>query len=249
MTAAPGGGSHPEPPARVSSGSALVLLVAVLAVGALVVVGVGGLLPDPDVGVRRVRTVQSDLAVPALPAPVPELEGVAPAARFDEPTASLPDLPSGAFREVARAWRVGEQGAEARPSGRSSTMAVVTAPVGTDTVAVTLGEVRPGAGVVTAWTGPDDHIALVVDASGRDVTLRVADGGEVDVPLRAALEDPGGPLVLGLRLVEGRVEAIANGVVLTSRSVRETGDGWVGGMVAGPGRAGESARFRDLTFG
>lgn len=245
-----GVGPAPAPPPRVSSGAALVMLAAVLTAGALVAVGIGGLVGDVVPGVRRGRPVDSDQVVPANPAPVPGLARVAVDAPFAVPASSLPDLPSGAFQEVSGSWRVGEQGAQAQPSGRSSTMAVATAPDGATTVAVTLAVPRPGAGVVTGWTDPEHYVALVLDSSGRNVNLLRANGGDApDVVLQAQVEAPGQELVLGLRLVEGRVEAIANGAVLGSRATRDLGDRLVGGMVAGPGRAGEGARFRDLVLG
>ncbi len=247
MTAGVGPSRAPARPGRIPSGTAVVLVAAALLVAALLAVGVGGLLAEPDVGDSGLPSVEARAPVPAAPAPAPGLTGVDPLATFATPSSSLPPLPTGPFREVDGAWRVGADGAEAAPDGRADTVAVAPAPAGSTTVQVRLSAARPGAGVVASWTAPDRYVALVVDASGRNVSLLRSDGtGRPTTLLRGVIGDPGGPLVLALRRDGNRVAAIANGLVLGRRLAPDPGGTASIGMVAGAGRSADAVRFTDL---
>lgn len=246
MTGA-GAGSRGPQPARLSTGAALVLVAAVLLVAGLVAVGVAGLVPEPDLGAGDGRVADARAPVPEGAVPAPGLVGVDPVATFSRPASRLPALPGGAFTEVAGTWEVGAEGAEARPAGRDPTVAVAPAP-GTTLVQVTLEVVAPGAGVVTSWEAPDRYLALVVDASGRTLSLVRAEGERrPEVLLQARIGTPGGRLVLALRRDRARVRAIANGLDLGGRVVGPPPQEAVVGMVAGPGHSGAEARFADLT--
>ncbi len=235
---------------RVTPGVSLLLLAAALAGAALVATGLGGLVPQGDVAGQGPRSAEG-AAAPAAPAPVPALADVAPLAPFDAVSATLPAASTGPFREAGGSWRVDDGGAAAIPAARApATPAVVEPPPDARTVQVAVPRPRPGAGVVAAWSGPDRYVALVVDPSGRNLTLlRVLDQDRPDVLLRVPLSAPGESLVLALRREGGRFEAIANGAVLGSRVVTGVGDGTAVGLVAGPGRSGEASRFRDLVVG
>ena len=242
-----GAGTRGRGPARLSSGTALVLVAAALLVAALVAVGLAGLVPEPDVGTGGARVADARAPVPAGAVPAPGLVDVDPVATFAPPAPDLPALPGGAFTEVAGTWEVGAEGARARPEGRDPTFAVAPAP-GTTVVQVTLEVPAPGAGVVTAWEGPDRYVALVVDASGRTLSLVRAEGDDrPEVLLQARIGAPGGRLVLALRRDEARVRAVANGLDLGGRVVGPPPAEPVVGMVAGPGDSGAEARFADLT--
>lgn len=248
MSGATGPERRPDP-TRVTSGAALLLLVAGLVTAALVALGVGGLTEGADAGLGGVRTAQGAVAVPPAPAPAPGLAAGGAVVAFDVRADALPPAPTGPFREEGGEWRVEADGAAVTPDGRSSPTAVVVAAADA-TVQVTLAEARPGAGVITSWSGPDCYVALVVDPSGRNlVLLRIAGESRPDVLLTAPLSAPAGSVVMALRRDGSRVEAVANGAALGSRVVTRVREGTSVGMVAGLGRSGQETRFTELVVG
>ena len=70
MTVA-GAGVGGARPARLSSGASLVLVAAAVLVAGLLAVGVGGLVPDPDVGTSGGRVADARAPVPAGAVPAP----------------------------------------------------------------------------------------------------------------------------------------------------------------------------------
>lgn len=239
------------PPPPVGPVTTLALAASGLLLAGMVTLGLSGLLPEGDLGLGSGRSSDRGLApVPAVAASAPELVDVAPAVAFERAGPDLPPGSLGPWEEVRGDWRAAEGRAQVEV-GRDGGLAVVAAPAGTTIVQVTLAEPRSGAGVVASYRSPEDHLALVVDPSGRAVVLERVDGdaGAPVVLGQAFLQDPGEPLVLALRRDGNRVQAVANGVVVVDRVDRQRPGAERVGLVAGPGRSGQAARYDDLVVG
>lgn len=242
-----GATSAPEAP-QVAPTTALVLLAAALVAAALIGVGLGGLVTVGDVVASSGRSSDEGLApVPAAAAPPPGASSVAPAVAFAIDGSTLPPGLLGAWEETAGDWAVEGGQALVRSEQRGPSLALVETPSEARLVAITLTSPSPGAGLVVDHRGPSDHLELVVASSGRAVELRrVRPDGPVVILGAAPLTAPGEPVVLAIERRGDEVDAIANGTRVISRVDRDRGPGARIGLTAGPGRAGEAARFDDL---
>lgn len=249
----PKGATHtaarPAAVAPVGLGPAM-LLTAALVIGAgLVGVGVVGLFPSSGAPLMAARaSIGPSVPVPTAPRAAPGLRDRRPTVAFEADGSELPGGPLGPWQEVSGDWAAGGGTAAVIEGGRRSSLAVVEAPAGSTTVQVTLTGPWPSAGVVTSYVSATRYVALVVDASGRRVTMvRVDDDGDRSTTLiEAHLQSPDAPLVLALRRDGGRIEAFANGLALGRRVVRDPGGTPRVGLVAGPGQSGREPRFDDL---
>jgi hypothetical protein len=237
---------HVEPAvAPVSSGAAVVLLVAAVVVAALVSVSVARLIPfDEDDAV-----VESAQAVPAQPAGAPALAGVDPAVTFDGAGPGLPAGSLGAWSVVAGEWTVAGGAARATATGEEGALAVATAPEGADSAQVTLTDPEPGAGLVVSYRGPDSYVALQVGRTGSTVHLVEVDGRRLQprIWITADLSSPDAPLVLAVRRRLGGYEAIANGQRIGFRTVEEDDPSpWQVGLVTGVLPSATATTYDDL---
>lgn len=243
--AAAGSAGPAEGAPPVSSGAAAVLLVAAVVVAALVSVSVARLIPfdEDDVAFEAVR------AVPAEPAGVAALAGVAPAVTFDGAGPGLPAGSLGAWSVVAGEWAVAGGTAHATAVGEEGALAVAPTPEGADTAQVTLTDPEPGAGLVVSYRGPDSYVALQVGRTGSTVHLVEVDGRRLQpqVWVTADLASPDGPLVLAVRRRPGGYEAIANGERIGFRRVEEDAPvPWQVGLVTGVLPTATATTYDDL---
>lgn len=251
----PKGATHtaarPPAVAPVGLGPAM-LLTAALVIGAgLVGVGVVGLFPSRGAPLMAAReSIGPSVPVPSSPRAAPGLRGQRPTVAFEADGSELPGGPLGPWQEVSGEWAADGGTAAVVEGGRRSSLAVVAAPAGSTTVQVTLTRPWRGAGVVTSYVSATRYVALVVDASGRRVTMVRVDGdGDGDSSttlIEAHLQSADAPLVLALRRDGGRIEAFANGLALGRRVVRDPGGTPRVGLVAGSGESGREPRFDDL---
>ncbi|HMJ77868.1 MAG TPA: hypothetical protein VK507_17945 [Iamia sp.] len=244
--------ADPQPaaaPQPVSSGAAVVLLVAGVVVAALVSVSVARLIPfDADDSPQEAAQ-----PVPVEPAGAVALEGVAPAVTFDGAGPALPDGALGSWSTEAGAWTV--DGGAARPTdtAEDGALAVVTAPEGSSIAQVTLRDPTPGAGLVVSYRDPDSYIALQVGRTGRTVQLVEVDGRprQPRVLVVADLTDPTAPLVLAVRRHLGGYEGVANGYRIGHRGLEEDDEPvpWRVGLVSGVRPDATTTTFDDLVVG